>query len=474
MLVFDPGVASRIVNAAGSVDEFLAAADASDCAFWRASTQQAQTLAAEAQQKDAAANRRPADNTSLTAWVKAYCLKQATTTASKWVYSNVIPASKVDRAGWLAYYLTECTMDRGFMISGGDAQEVDDGLNLLVSKNPEGGVGAMRLKTGRRDGGIDDVPAARLRGVLVRFLRAGFDALPGTVKAFNERDTSRDHLMNFMRKMSGDREAQSFCWRSDSRSMTEIGLDGGFQAKCNSANQETLAKNNMDKDWHPFNLPAIRQYMWFRKGQKDNCLYSVISIGNSEDWKDYLSFPLAADHKSWNMTDRQVSVQRNGRLETVTLGVSWTYLYLFVMSDLILADTEQIQSWIAAEKQRLKEGRSEGGGAFPERATRGIPMENIYGAVKFIRIHHADKATATDDHGFTARPVSYELNYGHALAMKERWGRDFERLENEFQAAFATDVIHRKWTPTGSLNLPEEHRDMKITVASFHQLRVGP
>jgi len=174
------------------------------------------------------------------------------------------------------------------------------------------------------------------------------------------------------------------------------------------------------------------------------------------------------------MVDRQVLVKRNGRLETVTLGVSWTYLYLFVMSDLILADTAQIQTWITEEKERKGEGVSVGGGAFPERATRGIPMENIYGAVKFIRIHHADKATATDDHGFTARPVSYELNYSHARAMKERWGRDFERLENEFQAAFATDLLHRKWTPTGSINLPAEHLGLAITVASFHELRVGP
>lgn len=474
MLIYDPGAASRIVNAAAGVEEFIAAADACDIAWWRASTAQAATLAGEAQRKDEAANRRPADPTSLTAWVKAYCLKQSTTTASKWVYANVIPTSKVDRAGWLAYYLTECTMDRGFMISGGDAQEVDDGLNLLVSKNPEGGPGALRLKTGGRGGTLDDIPALRLRGILERFLRAGFDSLPGTTKAFNERDTSRDHLMNFMRKMSGNREAQSFCWRSDSRSMTEIGLDGGFQAKCNSANQETLAKHNMDKEWHPFRNPGVRQYMWFRKGQKDNCLYSVISIGSSEDWKDYLSFPLVADHKSWNVTDMPVMVMRNGRRESVTLGVSWTFVYLFVMSDLILADTQQIQDWIAQEKLRLKEGRSEGGGAFPERATRGIPMENVYGAIKFIRIHHADKATATDGHGFTARPVSYELNYNHRHAIQERWGRDFERLEREFQAAFATDLIHRQWTPTGSLNLPDEHHGLKITVASFHQLRVGP
>jgi hypothetical protein len=248
MLVFDPVRAASLVTDAGSVDDFLAAADASDVAFWRASTPQVQTLIGLAQVKDTTANRRPADGTSLTAWVKAYCLKQATTTASKWVYANVIPASKVDRAGWLAYYLTECTMDRGFMISGGDAQEVEDGLNLLVSKNPEGGPGALRIKSGRRDGSVDAVPAAQLRGIL----GASCEQVPtaGHVKAFNERDTSRDHLMNFMRKMSGDREAQNFCWRSDSRSMTDIGLDGGFQAKCNSANQETLSNNNMDKEWH--------------------------------------------------------------------------------------------------------------------------------------------------------------------------------------------------------------------------------
>jgi hypothetical protein len=137
----------------------------------------------------------------------------------------------------------------------------------------------------------------------------------------------------------------------------------------------------------------------------------------------------------------------------VTLGVSWTYLYLFVMSDLILADTAQIQTWITEEKERKGEGVSVGGGAFPERATRGIPMENIYGAVKFIRIHHADKATATDDHGFTARPVSYELNYSHARAIKEGWGVTGGSKTGSRPLSRPT-CCTAEWTPTGSINLP--------------------
>lgn len=474
MMVFDAGKAARILNGSGDVDAFLRVADASDVAWWRVNTSQKNTLIGLAQKKDEESGVNWKLPGSITSWVKGYCLKQSVTVASKWVNSNVIPGDKHDRAGWLNYYLMECTMDRGFLVSKTDSNNVEDALNMLASKNPEGVPGAMRLKTGSKAGSIGSISDARLRDIMTIFLKAGFDSLPGSVKEFNNKDTSRDHLMNFVRKIGGNRETLSFCWRADTRSFQDIVDDGGFQAKCNSKNNETLVRHNLDKAWHPFQDASIKKFMWFRKGQKDNCLYSVISIGNSEHWKDYLSFPLVRDHKSWNMTDKKVLVKKDGSYQSVTLGVSWTYLYLFVLSDLILADTEKIQEWITAEKLRLKEGKSVGGGAFPERAARAIPMENIFGAVKIIRIHHADKATADDDHGFTARPVSYHLNYTHALAIKERWGVEADKLETEFMAAFRTDLVHRRWSPTGSVELPTIDNGLEVSVATFSKVRVGP
>jgi hypothetical protein len=52
---------------------------------------------------------------------------------------------------------------------------------------------------------------------------------------------------------------------------------------------------NMNANWHPFSDPAIRNKVYYRKGNGDNCLYSTVSV--AYDFGTASKFPLLFDLK---------------------------------------------------------------------------------------------------------------------------------------------------------------------------------
>jgi hypothetical protein len=230
-------------------------------------------------------------------------------------------------------------------------------------------------------------------------------------------------------------------WRADSRKYADIKAANGFLTKSHSEGYAKFA--NLSAPWHPMSTDLGQRWLWFRKSQKDNCLYSVVSVGKAgKEWKTYLPYPLiklsggkVTGLRGYLGTKKVKCVPAaGGAAVELAIPVSETYLYLFVLAGLIL-DT----------------GAMQGKGDYPEMGVGDIPFKNVYGAVRFLRYHLGDVNTVTDDSGVLCVQAGVERNDDNYTTIRASYGQKlFDTMGARFDTAakLATPVA-AKWSPSG-------------------------
>lgn len=369
-----------------------------------------------------------------------------------------------DRSGWFKYYFYEANgAVAGKPDSDPNRALVVDIANSFFTKAG----GAAYAK--RSYDSVDDTAFKQLLYVL---LTIGFERVPATKEHLLAGDSSSAMVMNYMR-WAGDAPAEGlhgpdgdvrriqaqFKWRCDSRPYGLVSQSNGFLTKANS---DGYAKaKNLRAAWHPFSDEGPRSYLWFRKGQTDNCLYSVVSVGTG-DWQAFAVYPKIglsggkAALLNGYLGTRKVRVRDPKTLarREVDLAVSETYLYFFLQVGLVF-DT----------------GAAQQNNAYPEVGMAGIPMRNIFGALRFVRYHLGDPDTVSDDQGMivVVDRSQVHTNDDDAKTIEASCGQELyqaaTRQFNQVRDAAPTGV---RWTPNGystiALGAPFEHGGASVVL----------
>lgn len=192
----------------------------------------------------------------------------------------------------------------------------------------------------------------------------------------------------------------AFAWRGDTRSWADVLAAGGLHAKVISNSAAFLDRINVKKPWHVFHEERFRNHMYFRRNSKDNCLDTAVSISiighvqayDGEEFKTNTTFPqlkLFPEDKRTRMTIRYRSMA--GQMVHEQRYVDHVRLYLFMLSP----GTRFFDTYLA---QGLW-----GGSQFPECAVRGVPANDIFGYITFVRVHHGTGQEMNE--GFDAIPI---------------------------------------------------------------------
>ena len=188
--------------------------------------------------------------------------------------------------------------------------------------------------------------------------------------------------------------AVALVYRGDSRKFSDLKDHKGFLAKVDVAPTKNRQYGiwNQHAPWNPFHRKEINSPLYFRKGKKDNCIYTAVSV--APDWQLALGYPMVRgsiytypdkkivkwDKKDWQtMQNSQANLSRikclYGRKEISAVCFTTTnYLYVGRVKD----------EFVDTEAAGDKEGHEN---PSYERAVKGIPMNQILAGIKFLRIH---------------------------------------------------------------------------------------
>lgn len=351
------------------------------------------------------------------------------------------PKSETSIVGWFKYFLQEALNTTP--LSANDSATI-----LRICK-------AYLKKRNWREGTelkapLESADPNTLRQDLTSLLRIGFHKFSGFGADYDQNDCSDVALLQFRRSGQVYQEID-YRFRADSRDFQSIKQSDGFHAKADS---EGYAKANlMRAPFHPFSDPQVRKYLWFRRGQTDNCLYSVVSVGTTMDWEGYLPFPKvyeALDARlfsepnmvpmSNSFSQRFAMCRVDGKsIESIKLPCTETWIYMFLLNGFVL-ETNRIQKHINPEST-----------PFPEEGVRDIPLQDVFGAIRFYRFHHGPK----DDDGFTAvvDPSGAVEQYTNPFFQAAKYSnRGYEKLRSVFQAMYdkaSAGPMSMRWTATG-------------------------
>ena len=223
-----------------------------------------------------------------------------------------------------------------------------------------------------------------LRTLLKQMMGKGFT--PWRLKAEKEAVETKDLLPKID---ALGKQFHSVGFRGDARDPSTLMAhdEGEFRPKAKSPFQVT--KYNLDAKWNPFSEDTIRNTMYFREGQADNDLFTVVSI--AKDFATATKFPLINDAppemKSYPKGAKLVMYDTMARSQsTVEVTVTQCYLYMVITGTGF--DTE--------EKQTSK---------FPEIGVGLVTADKFLAYMTVIRLHYGD----TGDDGHTTFVSDFEF-----------------------------------------------------------------
>jgi len=237
------------------------------------------------------------------------------------------------------------------------------------------------------------------RAVLTTLLRLGFEEFP---LAFMDEAASlfAHHVTVPMAVLSTGEVmttqiSMALGYRSDSRPWSAISTQG---VKARSHVPKLVVDMHMDKPWHPFADEAVRNSVWWRKGVKDNCLHTVISIAST--FNDALYFPRIDDGSIYPFKDKllgngslldkwtpevnQSAKAKRMYLVRAVVNGRQTYMFASLTTILVFAFPPNFR---AANTEKYQKNRGVAN-AFPERGVGEIPTEYILAYLDVLRVHH--------------------------------------------------------------------------------------
>lgn len=171
-------------------------------------------------------------------------------------------------------------------------------------------------------------------------------------------------------------------YRGDSRVPREVEVQRGTIAKVRVPALRQLM--HMRELWNPFSDPAMKGKVYFRKGNKDNCLQTVVSV--AVEFNDATKFPLFQEMAQSKIGTAVVEVgflqadgvtERPGPPVPKILKASRTNLYVLKTGDVYDTQKRQQDTWAPT---------------FLERGVGEIPWSRHLARIRVDRIHYGDDA----------------------------------------------------------------------------------
>jgi hypothetical protein len=320
------------------------------------------------------------------------------------------------REGWFIYFYQEAKGRRE------NRDEILEIMNQLFVCPEDIMHGATKYELQPPHKSLEDVDAGELRGILEELLNIGFEKVPLSTRPGAITDSSYDVAQA---KIYYDvNEHVAAAWRGETRDWNTIKSHGGTLTQANF--EKRAIDLNMRADWHPFQTPRNRQYLWYRRGQNDNCKYSVVSLGNH--FRVAASFPKLEDRVSWPGMPHGVdqynfsTIKSEGELDvggrkysskylaevtltcargqvTQTMIVTRVYVALvFRQGWIVNTHLKQVKSKNKTELSELiNVGRTPG---FREIGSGDVPFKYYFGVIGILRVHHG----SDDNDGYTVCP----------------------------------------------------------------------
>jgi hypothetical protein len=301
---------------------------------------------------------------------------------------------------------------------------------------------------------LDNIREEEFRDKLCTLLHIGFRGVPINARPLG-RDGRPSNIISYCRDGKDHLDVR-VGWRSESRSWEQIVRDKGTKRQVDV--DKLAGKMHMREPWHPFSIEKYKNCLWFRAGnQMDNCLYSVISVGN--DFKTVTSFPLIIENpwrfpseggtikplEQWTVAEKQqhrnnIAVVRLSDGQPREMVVSTVYVYLFLLRGLVL-DTSEVQEFYGAD-------------GFPERGVTSIKLDDIFGYCRVLRVHHGFKKTD----GHTGFIRQYEYAFPNTKERTHKYGDALPQLEQEFRGNLTSPFV-TAWAEGGRTDVVTAIRD---------------
>ncbi len=266
-----------------------------------------------------------------------------------------------------------------------------------------------------------------------------YDVQLQVVRDFSQRLTAHG-LMGDNRKIG---------WRCEARTYDKVLKAGGLTRQVDSeARRRAL---HFDQSWHPFSLQRNTNCFWYRRGNRDNDNYLVVSVAHA--FSEAICFPKLADAKFLGLpadpTDWPSAVQADNKDSLFDVhfadggparrmvGQEVNVFLLLIDGDFF--DTAGYQAYVDQA-------------AFPEWGASRIDRSNIWGAIPVTKIYHGLK----DEDGFTAiidvKQAKEQINYYNGWhIVRPGWEARFRR---EFETVLSEPVFGRRWTGNGGEDIP--------------------
>lgn len=358
---------------------------------------------------------------------------------------------------WFEYFWAEAKMSAG----AAEKQQLAEIANTVFVKTPEE---QRKYKPRPEFEHFTDRGqfAQTWREILTKLLYLGFRCMSRTQVVAPEANlppvngVATEHLglqRDFFRYIEAQKQGQprqdqqvQIYYRSETRDIDTIVNHSGTRRQIDVA---ALAKSmNMSAPWHPFSVDAIKDKMWFRRGNSDNDYFTVISV--AQTFEVALSFPKIDERRVYQFptesidqwTPQQLDYHRKN-LAAVRLRdgskkvvvVTETAAYMCVVTGAVL-DT------VAAG------GAAGGGQSFPEQGVADIPLDHIFAVFPVRRYHHGHNDAGE---GFTAY-----IDWNRARPLKDRQqardlhGAAYDQLWDTYMHWKYHGPIVSAWGKTGT------------------------
>ncbi len=128
----------------------------------------------------------------------------------------------------------------------------------------------------------------KYRALLTKLLNIGFREMPAQAVSLPGAGQVKEMFLDRISALKhGNRVPVAIGYRGDTRDYDTVISHSGALSRAD------LGLNNMNQPWHPFSDPVVGGKTYGRGASGDNCLYSVLSIGN--DVSVPVGFPLIED-----------------------------------------------------------------------------------------------------------------------------------------------------------------------------------